>query len=106
MAPSMTSTYTTTLTKRKSQNYIENDVKMHCTADDCWIINRGYVYDVTNFLMQHPGGADLILSHAGEDVTKVMKDQHLHFHSNGAYNILEDYKIGKVRYQVGSTSFI
>ena len=75
---------------------------MHGTADDCWIINRGYVYDVTNFLLQHPGGANLILSHAGGDVTNVMKDHNIHFHTNGAYNILEDYKIGKVKYQVGS----
>ena len=41
----------------------------HRTKDDCWIIYRGEVYNVTSWLDKHPGGTQLLLDHAGEDVT-------------------------------------
>ena len=44
-------------------------VASHNRPDDCWVIVRGVVYDVTNFLLQHPGGAGAILPWAGCDAT-------------------------------------
>lgn len=35
------------------------------------------VYDVTEFLSQHPGGAEVILRNAGKDATCVTKSAHL-----------------------------
>jgi 4-hydroxysphinganine ceramide fatty acyl 2-hydroxylase len=52
------------------------------------------VYDVTEFIADHPGGADLILEHAGTDVAKIMEDELSHFHSEAAYEILEDLLVG------------
>ena len=46
-----------------------DDVWMHNTEDDCWIIHGHAVYDVTAFLHAHPRGSRVLLKHAGQDVT-------------------------------------
>lgn len=45
------------------------EVQKHNTRDDCWVIINGMVYDVTEFIAIHPGGANIIISNAGKDVT-------------------------------------
>jgi L-lactate dehydrogenase (cytochrome) len=52
------------------------EVAKHNTRDDCWVIISGQVYDVTEFLDQHPGGAKVILQQAGDDATEVFKPLH------------------------------
>jgi len=44
-------------------------VAQHTTADSCWVILHGNVYDVTRFLPKHPGGSKVILQLAGTDAT-------------------------------------
>lgn len=78
------------------------DVKLHSSVDDCWVTHQNNVYNVTNFLDTHPGGADLILSHAGSDITDVLNDENVHKHSACAYNLLEEYHIGKLRKNDGT----
>lgn len=53
-------------------------------------------YDVTDFLDDHPDGADLIIEYGGKDVTKMMRDEVSHFHMEVAYEVLEEYLIGFV----------
>ncbi|KAK2745613.1 hypothetical protein FQN55_006103 [Onygenales sp. PD_40] len=45
------------------------EVAKHNTADSCWVVLYGKVYDVTDFLPAHPGGASIILGLAGHDAT-------------------------------------
>ena len=45
--------------------YPAEEVASHNTRDSCWVTENGNVYNVTGFLDKHPGGADLILPHAG-----------------------------------------
>ena len=54
------------------------------------------VFDVTDFIESHPGGGDLILEYGGRDVTEILKDEASHFHSEAAYEVLEDSFIGFV----------
>lgn len=34
-----------------------------------WVVINGYVYDLTNFLRKHPGGARILTHMFGEDST-------------------------------------
>lgn len=63
----------------------------HNTSDDCWVsLYNRKVYNVTKFIDEHPGGADIVLEHAGKDVTEIMADLASHEHSESAYDILDE----------------
>lgn len=40
------------------------------TRDSCWIAIDGTVWDVTKFLPEHPGGANIVMKVAGKDATE------------------------------------
>ncbi|KZT64402.1 cytochrome b5 [Daedalea quercina L-15889] len=42
----------------------------------CWVIIEKKVYDVTDFVPQHPGGPRMILNFAGRDATSAFKAFH------------------------------
>ncbi|KAI0302338.1 glyoxylate dehydrogenase [Multifurca ochricompacta] len=50
--------------------------KQHASRDSCWIIVHGSVYDVTDFLDEHPGGSQIILKYAGQDATEAYEPIH------------------------------
>ncbi|RIA99266.1 FMN-dependent dehydrogenase-domain-containing protein [Glomus cerebriforme] len=45
------------------------EVSKHNKREDCWVIIHDKVYDLTNFLPEHPGGIKVILNQAGKDAT-------------------------------------
>jgi L-lactate dehydrogenase (cytochrome) len=45
------------------------EVAKHNTRESCWVIIEGQVYDVTDFLEEHPGGASIILRYGGKVLT-------------------------------------
>ena len=47
-----------------------DEVAKHTARDSCWVILYGQVWDVTDFLPEHPGGANIILKLAGKDATE------------------------------------
>ncbi|KAI2083988.1 hypothetical protein LOZ36_005233 [Ophidiomyces ophidiicola] len=52
------------------------EVAAHNSPHDCWIVVANEVWDVTEFLSAHPGGAAIILQFAGRDATKAYADIH------------------------------
>ncbi|CAK7244561.1 MAG: hypothetical protein STHCBS139747_006105 [Sporothrix thermara] len=50
--------------------YDAEEVAKHTSADSCWVILYGNVYDVTEFLPSHPGGSRIIMQLAGKDCTE------------------------------------
>ncbi|KAI5449746.1 hypothetical protein NCC49_004111 [Naganishia albida] len=70
------------------------EVEKHNTRDDCWVVIQGHVYDVTDFLSLHPGGAGVILQHAGDDATEVFKP--LHPPNTLEENLRPDQQLGPV----------
>ena len=52
------------------------EVAKHKTGDDCWVVIKGKVYDVTNFLADHPGGKKAIVMYAGKDATEEFEMLH------------------------------
>ncbi|KAH9942156.1 FMN-dependent dehydrogenase-domain-containing protein [Epithele typhae] len=51
------------------KTYSGKEVAQHNSRETCWIIVHGKVYDVTEFLDDHPGGSKIILKYAGKDAT-------------------------------------
>ncbi|KAF9243242.1 glyoxylate dehydrogenase [Melanogaster broomeanus] len=51
-------------------------VAEHASSSSCWIIVHGKVYDVTEFLPEHPGGSKIILKYAGKDATEAYDPIH------------------------------
>lgn len=41
---------------REKTQFTWEEVEQHNTTDDCWIVIKGNVYDVTDFAPVHPGG--------------------------------------------------
>ncbi|PQE20864.1 FMN-dependent dehydrogenase protein [Rutstroemia sp. NJR-2017a BBW] len=42
-----------------------SEVSSHNTAESCWVCINGTIYDVTDFLPNHPGGSKIVLSLSG-----------------------------------------
>lgn len=75
---------------------LQAEVATHNTAKSCYVTIGTRVFDITDFLEDHPGGGDLILEYGGKDVTKILKDEDSHTHSESAYEILEEGFVGFV----------
>ena len=43
------------------------EVEKHNSSSDCWMVIHGKVYDVTKFLVEHPGGEEVMLESKGEE---------------------------------------
>ena len=76
--------------------YTQEDVANHASRTGCWVTRDGKVYNVTSFLADHPGGDDLILDYAGKDIGAIMKDPAQNVHSESAYEILEEFVVGRL----------
>ncbi|ATY66739.1 Cytochrome heme-binding site [Cordyceps militaris] len=73
------------------------EVATHSSAASCYVTIGNKVYDVTDFVDSHPGGADLLIDYAGRDVADILKDATSHPHSEAAYEVLDDSLVGFVR---------
>ncbi|KAI9229059.1 MAG: hypothetical protein DHS80DRAFT_22772 [Piptocephalis tieghemiana] len=83
------------MVERTRATYSAAQVASHSDpTSSVWVVYKGGVYDVTSFLEDHPGGDDLILDYAGQDISSVMDDLLSHVHSDGAYELLETFRIG------------
>ncbi|KAG5654775.1 hypothetical protein H0H81_003783 [Sphagnurus paluster] len=51
-------------------------VGKHNSKQSCWVIIENQVYDVTEFLNEHPGGSSIILKYAGRDATRAYTPIH------------------------------
>ncbi|GIK00085.1 hypothetical protein Aspvir_004100 [Aspergillus viridinutans] len=76
-----------------SELTVEN-VAGHKTRDDLWVIIHGKVYDLTKYIRDHPGGADVLLDVAGTDATSAYEDVG---HSEDADEIMQTYLVGTLK---------
>ena len=72
-SPKPTPTPTPATTKA---SYTMADVKSASTSSKCWSVINGNVYDLTNWITSHPGGASAVLFLCGKDGTNAFKAQH------------------------------
>mmetsp|Transcript_28328 Transcript_28328/g.28620 ORF Transcript_28328/g.28620 Transcript_28328/m.28620 type:complete len:128 (-) Transcript_28328:221-604(-) len=69
------------------------EVLTHNSCNDAWIIVDGKVYDITDYVDQHPGG-DSILNHVGGDASAGF---HGPQHPVTALDVLANHYIGVLR---------
>ncbi|XP_058086080.1 cytochrome b5-like [Magnolia sinica] len=73
--------------------YVFEDVSKHNQIKDCWLIIHGKVYDVTPFMEDHPGGAEVLLAATGKDAKSDFEDVG---HSESAKEMMDTYYIGEI----------
>ena len=74
--PSGGSSATPSPSPSTTQSYTLDQVKQHKTATDCWAAVNGGVYKLTDWVSQHPGGADRITALCGTDASAAFNRQH------------------------------
>ena len=67
------------------------EVSMHCTMEDVWMVIYDKVYEVTEYLMKHPGGEDVMMEYLGYDATMAFRGVG---HSQQAWAVLQKYLVG------------
>ncbi|KXJ89323.1 hypothetical protein Micbo1qcDRAFT_212694 [Microdochium bolleyi] len=75
------------------KQFTREEVEKHDSADDCWLVIDGKVYDATSVLDWHPGGKAAIASHAGK-VHQQTTDEFASIHDDYAYQKLKECAIG------------
>ncbi|KAI1135680.1 FMN-dependent dehydrogenase-domain-containing protein [Hypoxylon sp. FL0543] len=53
-----------------------DEISRHRSLDDLWLVVDGVVYDLSKFAREHPGGAGVIMEHAGRDATAAYTEVH------------------------------
>ncbi|KAJ3276547.1 fatty acid alpha-hydroxylase [Terramyces sp. JEL0728] len=74
--------------------FSNEEVAAHHTTASVWVAISGKVYDITEFMEDHPGGDEILLQYGGKDITQVLQDPNEHLHSDSAYEMLTQYYIG------------
>ena len=80
--------------KSSDKQLTASEVAKHSSAGDCWSVVNGNVYDLTEFVNRHPGGASNIKLMCGKDATGAFKGQH--GSSGRPSNELSNYLIGSL----------
>lgn len=73
--------------------YTQEEISKHNKDNDCWIIIKNEVYNVTNFLDEHPGGKKAIMLYGGKDATEEYEMIH---NPDIIRKYGEEYHIGKI----------
>lgn len=103
IVPSASSTVTTQT--QRTLILSTQEIARHNTASDCWIIVNQSVYNVTDYLVAHPGGAGIIIPHCGADATSAYDTKGGRgSHSSNADQNLASLKLGNVNQSIVTSS--
>lgn len=73
------------------RKYTLNEIQQHNLLEDCWMVIFDKVYNITEFVNEHPGGDFILLEYAGRDATHPFLSSR---HGSSAYKMLDRYWIG------------
>ncbi|WFD39373.1 uncharacterized protein MJAP1_002347 [Malassezia japonica] len=59
-----------------SKSITLDELKQHNTEESAWVAVQGNVYDVTEFIDEHPGGRKILLKNIGSDATSKFVNYH------------------------------
>ncbi|KAK2020447.1 oxidoreductase NAD-binding domain-containing protein, partial [Colletotrichum zoysiae] len=74
--------------------FTAKEVAAHREANDCWMVIHGNVYDVTKYVHDHPGGAEVLIEAAGVDASEAFDNAG---HSEDAFEIMAEFRVGKLK---------
>ncbi|HZJ18575.1 MAG TPA: cytochrome b5-like heme/steroid binding domain-containing protein [Patescibacteria group bacterium] len=81
------------------------EIIKHNVSSDCWLIINNKVYDVTSFLLSHPGGEGLITPFCGKEATRAFDTREgTGSHSGNAASLLTNYYIGNLNQTINLQS--
>jgi len=76
------------------------EVAKHNNANDCWFVIENNVYDVTQHLITHPGGSEIMIPYCGQDATQAFLTKgDDKTHSQKAFQQLKSILIGPLTKQ-------
>ena len=75
------------------EEYTLDEVSKHDQKHDCWIVIREKVYDITEFLREHPGGSSILVTVSGQDATEYFEELH---RAGILDEVAKDYEIGYI----------
>ncbi len=73
--------------------YDASEVAKHNNINDCWIIVDGKVYDITDYIFDHPGGESILANAGGDSTVGVHGPQH----PPSMWDVLKLYYIGDLK---------
>lgn len=80
----------------KMPRYTIKEISKHNTKKDLWIIINDNIYDVTDFLLKHPGGEKILLKFGGKNATIYFNKISKHDDVN-IKDLMKTFYIGKVK---------
>ena len=78
----------------KSENFTTEEISKHNKITDAWVTFRNNVYDITDFINNHPGGA-VIIKALGKDLEEIWPQWHMT--NQNVLKTLDKYKIGTLK---------
>jgi cytochrome b involved in lipid metabolism len=79
------------------------EISLHNKTGNCWMIISNKVYDLSNYLNAHPGGAGTILPYCGKDGTTAFETKNRgSSHSSNADNLLNSFYLGNFGQTISS----
>ena len=77
----------------KDGSFTLAEVSKHDKKDDVWVIIKGKVYDLSEFVDEHPGGVEAIMKRAGGDATEGFFGPQ---HPSRVHDMIDEYLVGKI----------
>jgi cytochrome b involved in lipid metabolism len=79
--------------------YTIEEIEKHNTHESLWVHYEGYVYDITKYISQHPGGTNVFDDIGGKNLKTLWENSNVGWHitNYSVINVLDKYKIGIVK---------
>lgn len=81
-----------------SAHFRLDEVALHASPEDCWLVIDGLVYELTDYLEEHPAPAGVIESWCGREASRAYHTkQRGRAHSAAADRLLADFLRGRLQ---------
>jgi len=77
----------------ETKQYSLAEIAKRNSHEEAWIVIHNNVYNLTEFLNEHPGGEEVLLEQAGKEATEAFEDVG---HSTDARELMKKFKVGEL----------